>query len=274
MRIQEKLDAIVEANNSLVCVGLDTDPARVPDHLKGSPDAVFAFNKAIIDATRDLVCAYKPNTAFYEATGLDGLRQLEMTMRYIRETAPGVVTVLDAKRADIGSTNEGYVSFAYEWLGADSITLHPYLGKEALEPFLAREDKAAIILCHTSNPGAGEFQELHTEGEDLYMRVARAVAGSWNKRNNCMLVLGATYPEQLARVRHAVGDMTMLVPGIGAQGGDVEKTVRAGLNSRNAGIMINSTRAIIYASPGEDFADRAREETQTLRDEINRVRSS
>lgn len=273
MQIQQKYDAIVAKNNSLVCVGLDTDHDKIPAHIKSLPNPLFEFNKAIIDATHDVVCAYKPNSAFYEAFGDEGVKQLKMTFDYLKQTYPEIVTILDAKRADIGNTNEGYVKFTYEYLQADAVTLHPYLGKEALQPFLDRADKGSIILCRTSNPGAGEFQDLTVDGKPLYVRVAEQISKNWNTHNNCLLVLGATYPDELAQVRAVTGDMIFLVPGIGKQGGDVEKTVRAGMNSKKDGMIINSSRGIIFASQGQDFATRAREEAVKLRDEINTYRT-
>jgi orotidine-5'-phosphate decarboxylase len=265
MHITQKLDAIIEKNNSLLCVGLDSDITKLPSRFTSLDHPQFEFNKYIIDQTKDLVCGYKPNTAFYEALGETGVAELKMTMDYIHETCPDVITVLDAKRADIGNTNNGYVQFAYQYLGADSITLHPYLGKEALQPFLDRTDRAAIILCRTSNSGSAEIQDLLSEGEEIYLHIARKVATEWNRNNNCMLVVGATYPKEIAKVRAIVGEMTLLVPGIGAQGGDVEKTVRNGLNAAKKGMMINSSRGII-------FADNPRAEAQKLRDEINSYR--
>lgn len=272
MTFSQTLDAIIEKNNSLVCVGLDSDTSKLPSHLASTSDNQFEFNKAIIDATHDLVCAYKPNSAFYEANGEQGLGQLKRTTQYLKETYPEIPIILDAKRADIGNTNAGYIESAFEWLGVDAITVHPYLGKEALQPFLDREDKGIIILARTSNPGAGEFQDLISGGEPLYMHVAKHVSAQWNTHGNCMLVVGATYPEELASVRQATGDMILLVPGIGAQGGDVEKTVKGGLNSKKAGMIINSSRGIIFASSGEDFAEKAREETMKLKEEINKFR--
>lgn len=272
MQIQDKFDQVIAKNDSLVCVGLDSDFNKLPEHLKTSANPQFEFNKAIIDATHDLVCAYKPNSAFYEALGVKGIEQLQMTCNYLKDTYPEIPIILDAKRADIGSTNQGYVAYAYEHLGADAITLHPYLGSEAIKPFLEREDKAAVILCRTSNPGAGEFQDLVFDGQKLFQIVAKKVVNEWNKNNNCFLVVGATYPGELSEVRKIAGDMTFLVPGIGAQGGDVEKTVKAGLNSKKAGMLINSSRGIIFASTGADFAEKAREETEKLRVEINRYR--
>lgn len=273
MTFYKKLDDIIAKNNSLVCVGLDSEITKLPKHFKSDKTPQFTFNKAIIDATHDLVCAYKPNSAFYEARGVQGITELKMTCDYIRETYPQIVIILDAKRADVGSTNSGYVNFVFDWLGADAITLHPYFGKDALKPFLDRKDKGCIILCRTSNPGAGEFQDLRVGGKPLYQVVAESVVKDWNANRNCLLVVGATYPTELSIVRRIVGDMPLLVPGIGAQGGDVEKTVKAGLDSHKAGMLINSSRGILFASGDPDFAEKAREEAMRLRDEINKYRS-
>lgn len=258
------------ALGTAVCVGLDTEYAKIPEHLKKGDVrvALFSFNKAIIDATAEYVCAYKPQSAYYEAGGPDGIAALIDTAQYVREKYPEIPLILDAKRADIGSTNDAYVKAAFEIGGFDAITLHPYLGAEALKPFLDQKDKGCIILCRTSNPGAGEFQDLMVDGEPLYTHVAHRVSGEWNKNGNCALVVGATYPEELACVRQIIGDMPILIPGIGAQGGDVEKTVKAGKNSSGEGMIINSSRGIIFASHGEDFSERARQETLTLRNEI------
>ena len=294
MTFKQKYDAVVAKNNSLVCVGLDSDVDKIPKHLSAKGGRFqFEFNKAIIDATHDLVCAYKPNTAFYERHGVEGVQNLYDTIQYVRATYPEVLIVLDAKRADIGNTNIGYVGYAFDWLGADAITLHPYLGREALQPFLDRKDTFSFILCRTSNPGAGELQDVFVilgseatpesdsgqarmtnSKKPLFEIVAQKVSKEWNNNQNCGLVVGATYPEELAQIRKITGDdMLFLVPGIGAQGGDVEKTVKAGLDSKKAGMIINSSRGIIFASSGLDFADRARGETTKLRDEINKYRS-
>ena len=272
MTFKQKLDATIKKNNSLVCVGLDSDIAKLPSHLTGKKNPQFEFNKAIVDATHTDVLAYKPNSAFYEVTGAQGITELKMTCDYIRSMYPDVVIIIDAKRADIGNTNEGYARFVFDYLGADAVTLHPYLGREALKPFLDRKEKGSIILCRTSNPGAGEFQDLEVKGKPLYQVVAEKIAKDWNYNGNCALVVGATYPTELAIVRRLVGDMPILIPGIGAQGGDVEKTLRAGLDSDKAGAIINSSRSIIFASSGTDFAKRAREETIKLKDEINTFR--
>ncbi len=285
----------MQQNNSLLCVGLDSDFAKIPEHLKKDKDKdgefssrqraeiILAFNRAIVDATKDAVCAYKPNSAFYEALGGRGLEILKQTIQYIRERAPAIPIILDAKRADIGSTNASYVQFAFSYLKADAITLHPYLGREALQPFLDQKEKGIFVLCRTSNPGAGEFQDLvveaktprHSTGqvpEELYKVVARQVADEWNANGNCGLVVGATYPEELKEVRAIVGAMPILVPGIGTQGGDVEKTIKAGITDKGDGIIINSSRGIIFASSDKDFADAAKVEAVKLREEINKYR--
>ncbi|MBI4973157.1 orotidine-5'-phosphate decarboxylase [Candidatus Roizmanbacteria bacterium] len=272
MSFQAKLDLIVKNNNSLVCVGLDSDFDKLPESVKKEKYPQFSFNKAIIDATAQYVCAYKPNSAFYESQGEKGIQELKMTIDYLRNKYPGIVTILDAKRADIGSTNKGYVEFIFDYLGFDSVTLHPYLGKEALQPFLMRKDKGCIILCRTSNPGAGEFQDLVVNGKPLYQIVAEKVIHDWNSNDNCLLVVGATYPEELKKIRKISGDMTFLVPGTGAQGGDIEETMKAGLNSKNAGMIINSSRGIIFASNKEDFAEVAGKEAHKLLNAINKYR--
>ncbi len=272
MNIIQKLQTRIDKINSLLCVGLDSAMEKLPVHLQNERYPQFAFNKAIIDATAGFVCAYKPNSAFYEARGEAGMKELKMTYDYIRNTNPEIVTILDGKRADIGSTNEGYVQYIFDYLGSDCVTLHPYLGSEALQPFLKRTDKACIILCRTSNSGAGEFQDLMVENEPLYIHVARKIADSWNRNNNCMLVVGATYPYEIKKVRSVVRNMSFLVPGIGAQGGDIEKTVKAGMDSNKKGMIINSSRGIIFASNGVDFAQKAGEEARKLRDNINKYR--
>lgn len=273
MTFQQKLDAIIQKNNSLLCVGLDPDLDKLPPTIKNKQNPLFEFNKKIIDSTHDLVCAYKPNSAFYESKGDRGVLQLKMTCDYLKEKYPEIPIILDAKRADIGSTNNGYVSFAFEYIGADAITLNPFPGREGLKPFLEQKDKGCIIWCKSSNPGSGELQNLLVNKEPLYKIIARKVANEWNTFENCLLVVGATYPEELAEIRKIVGDMTLLVPGIGAQGGNVEKTIKAGLNSKKTGMVINSSRGIIFADSGEDFAQKSREEASKLKDEINKFRS-
>lgn len=266
MRFLEKLDETVTKNNSLVCVGLDPVLDKLPEEFKTKEKPFLEFNKSIIDTTHDLVCAYKPNSAFYEALGADGIQQLKETCDYIKQNYPEIPIILDAKRGDIGSTNNGYVDFAFEYLKADAITLHPYMGQKSLAPFLARSDKGCIILCQTSNDGADEFQSLETSGEKLYKTIAKSVAEKWNSNGNCLLVASATYPEKLKEIREITGDeMVFLVPGIGTQGGNVETTLKAGLNNKGRGLVINSSRAIIYA-------ENPRQETENLQNQINTCR--
>lgn len=268
-----KFRQAVTKNDSLLCVGLDPVLDKLPAHLQSVAAPFFEFNKAIIDATADLVCAYKPNSAFYEALGEAGEVQLRQTIEYIDTNYPHIPVILDAKRGDIGNTNDGYATAAFDHLKADAITLHPYLGHEALAPFLDRKDKGQIILCRTSNPGAGEFQDLLIDGMPLYQHVARQVSEVWNTNGNCLLVVGATYPEEMATVRQIVGsDMIFLVPGIGAQGGDITAVMQAGRGEGIDNLIINSARDIIYASSGEDFATAARDRAESTRNNINQYR--
>jgi orotidine-5'-phosphate decarboxylase len=264
------------AEGRFVCVGLDSDYDQLPRHIQTlnnphhNPGAsIVTFNKAIIDATCDLVCAYKPNTAFYEAYGDVGLQALHQTIDYIHQVAPRVPVILDAKRADIDNTNLGYVREAFEYLKADAITVHPYLGAEALRPFLEQKNKGIIVLCRTSNPGSSEFQHLLVNGEPLYHVIARHVAKKWNIHRNCGLVAGATHPEEIQAIRDVVGDdVPLLIPGIGMQGGDLQKTIAASKNNVNNGMIISASRSIIFASQELDFADAARRETLKLHHDI------
>lgn len=272
MGFLQKLDEAVTKNDSLLCVGLDPDTSKLPEPFRGSNDPLFGFNKAIIDATADLVCAFKPNSAFYEARGADGIYELKKTCDYVKEYYPDIPIILDFKRGDIGNTNDNYVKFAFDYLGVDAVTIQPYQGRTALQPFLDRKDKGIIVLCKMSNEGSGEFQDLEAGGAKLYLQVAGNVAKDWNSNGNCLLVVGATYPEELAEVRSRVGDMTILVPGVGAQGGDIEATLKAGLNSAGGGLIINSSRAILYASGGDDFADAAHAAAAKTREDINSYR--
>lgn len=272
MNFKTKLNAISKKHNSLVCVGLDSDPAKIPSHLKKEKHPQFVFNKAIIDSTADLVCCYKPNSAFYEAEGAKGVEQLKMTMDYLKSKYPEIPVILDAKRADIGNTNFGYIKYAFDYLRSDAITLHWYVGREGLKPFLELSDKGLFIYCRSSNTGAGEFQDLKMDGKPFYQILAKKVLKDWNYNNNCGLIFGATYPRELEIVRRIVGEMPILIPGIGAQGGDVEKTVQAGVDKDGQNAIINSSRGIIFASAGEDFAQKAREETKKLKDIINNYR--
>ncbi len=269
------------AKGNFVCVGLDSDFGKIPEcayrrDYDGNVDpehTIVSFNRAVVEATKDLVCAYKPNTAFYETHGAKGIEALRRTIADIHAIAPDVPVILDAKRADIGNTNNGYASFAFDHLQADAITVSPYLGGEALQPFLERAEKGIIVLCRTSNPGAGELQDLSVNGDEpLYAYVARRVATKWNKSGNCALVVGATYPDELRKVRQIASDVPILIPGIGAQEGDLGKTISAGKDSRGQGIIVNSSRGIIFASNGLNFAGVARREAKKLADHINQYR--
>ncbi|MDO8269328.1 MAG: orotidine-5'-phosphate decarboxylase [Candidatus Levybacteria bacterium] len=246
--------------NKFVCIGLDPVSEKLPRGVNN----FFEFNKEIVDATGDLVAAYKPNSAFYEALGVKGIEQLQKTTEYIKSKYPEIVVILDAKRADIGNTNEGYVKFAFDYLYSDAITVHPYLGREALEPFLQKKDKGVFVLCRTSNPGAGEFQDILSNDIPLYQAVAQKVSVNWNQNGNVGLVVGATYPEELLKVRNIDGSIPILIPGVGAQGGDVEETVKAVQKN----FLISSSRGIIFASNGEDFAAAAKAEAEKLHNQI------
>jgi orotidine-5'-phosphate decarboxylase len=255
----DKLDAISASARTHVCVGLDPDPALLPVR------DVLEFNRTIVDATRDLVCAYKPNLAFYEALGLAGLEALQATVRHIRSVAPGVVIVGDAKRGDIGSTARAYARAMFEVWDLDAVTVNPYLGRDSVEPFTAWEDRGALVLCRNSNAGARDIQDLPTGSGPLYLRVAELIA-SWNEVGNLGMVVGATYPQELAEIRAAHPTIPLLIPGVGAQGADVTKAVRAGAGR----MMINSSRGILYASREADrYADAARSATEVLRAAIN-----
>ena len=267
-----------------VCVGLDPVWERLPPVVKARAEATAEatrsaaaratvdFCTAIVAATHDFAGAFKPNAAFFEALGADGAWAVERVMAQIRDIAPGLPIIYDAKRGDIGSSNEGYVENTFDRLGADAVTVHPYLGQEALRPFLERADKGVIVLCRTSNPGGGEFQDLPVGGRPLYQAVAERVASHWNGHGNCSVVVGATYPEELLEVRRIIGDMPILIPGIGAQGGDLAATVAAGRDSRGRGMMISASRSIIFAASDASFAGAARAETMKLHDDINRYR--
>ena len=263
--MERNFRALLEAQwdqQKFLCVGLDPSLDKIPEAVQraNTRETLIAFNRDLINATKDVVCAYKPNTAFYEAYGDEGWAALRETIEYVHEQARDVPVILDAKRADIGSTNEGYVTASFGHMRADAITVQPYLGSEALAPFLEQKNKGIIVLCRTSNAGSGELQDMIVDGEPLFMRVAQLVAGTWNQNNNCALVVGATYPEELRKVRAAVGDLPILIPGVGAQGGDLEETVRAGRDSNGRGFIISASRSIIYASSGPDFAHAARAE--------------
>ena len=261
-----RLEQACAASKSLVCVGLDVDPARMP---VADP---FQFNQAIIDATADLVCAYKPNLAFYEALGLPGLKALECTVSYVRRTAPSAIIIGDAKRGDIGPSAQAYARAMFETWDFDAATINAWGGQDTVAPFLDDETRGAFIWCRGSNPGSVDLQDLElnaTEGQlSLYQHLAQR-AQAWNQRGNLGLVVGATFPEQLAAVRRACPDMPLLIPGVGTQGGDLDSAVRQGTNAQGRLAIINSSRGIIYASTGADFAQAARREASRLRDAIN-----
>ena len=269
-----QLEAAWAANDSLLCVGIDPDLARIPAVVKDKPHAILEFGRAIVDATADLVCAFKPQIAYFHAERAE--EQLEELIAYIHRRYPGIPVILDAKRGDVGSTAEQYAREAFERYNADAVTISPFLGHDSVTPYTDHADRGVIILCRTSNPGGSDLQFLEIDGpagrERLYQRIARVVAHDWNGNGNCALVVGATFPEELAEVRRIVGDLPLLVPGIGAQGGDIEATVQAGRTARGAGLIISSSRAILYASAGEDFAVAARAAASATRDAINRYR--
>ncbi|MBA3030448.1 MAG: orotidine-5'-phosphate decarboxylase [Desulfobacteraceae bacterium] len=256
--------------DSLVCVGLDSDLSRIPDHLKKEKHPLFAFNREIIDATAGLVCAYKPQIAYYSAVGAE--KDLELTIHHIHEHYPGIPVILDAKRGDIGSTAQKYAAEAFDRYQADAVTVNPYLGEDSLRPFLNRKDKGVIILCRTSNPGAGDIQDLETGGKKIFRIIAEKAVNQWNENGNVLLVVGATWPEELGQIRSLAKGMPFLVPGIGAQGGDVEQAVLSGKTQDGTGLIINSSRGVIYAGKGEEFAEASRHAAEALRNEINRYR--
>jgi orotidine-5'-phosphate decarboxylase len=262
----EKLAATARKNKSLVCVGLDPDPALMPPDVK-----LLDFNRAIIEATADLVCAYKPNLAFYEALGNEGMNTLKETIKLVPS---GIPVIADAKRSDIGNTAKAYARALFDYFGFDASTVNPLLGHDSVQPFLDYKDRGVIILCRTSNPGAVDFQSLKCETPDdmrpLFEIIARK-AYEWNKAGNVGLVVGATYPEELKMIRSNYQDMPLLIPGVGAQGGDLALTVRYGADARREKTIINSSRQILYASKGKDFAQAARGAAHKMRDEINRI---
>ncbi|WP_208108756.1 orotidine-5'-phosphate decarboxylase [Cognatilysobacter terrigena] len=256
--------------NTLVCVGLDPEPAKFPARFANDPDAVFAFCRDIADATANYACAFKPQIAHFAALAAeDALTRL---IAHLKSAHPQVPVILDSKRGDIGSTAQHYASEAFGRYGADAVTVNPYLGRDALQPFLDRADKGVIILCRTSNPGAGELQDMLVAGRPLYQHVAEKAAQEWNTNGNIGLVVGATWPEQLAEVRALVKDVPLLVPGVGAQGGDAAAVVSNAKTPDGTGLMISSSRAVLYASNGDDYADAAADAARALRDVINASR--
>ncbi len=276
MTFIEKLRARWQQADSLVCVGLDPDPAKFPDAFVDDEDALFSFCRDIVDATAAYACAFKPQSAYCAAHN-GGEAALQRLVAHVNGAHPDVPVILDAKRGDIGSTAAQYAVEAFERYGADAVTLNPYMGRDSAYPFLQYNDRGCVFLCHTSNPGARDFQELTVPdgsggGEPLYQRIARTIAGEWNADGNCALVVGATFPEELKVIRGIVGDMPLLIPGIGAQGGDIETVVRNGRTADGTGLVINSSRGILYASSGAGYAEAAADAARDLRDAINRFR--
>lgn len=263
----EQLSAAWQTQNSQLCIGLDPDLAKFPAHLQGKPDAILTFSKAIIDATADIACSFKPQIAYFAALRAED--QLEDICKYLHERYPHIPIVLDAKRGDIGATAEQYAREAFERYGADAVTVNPYMGFDSVQPYVERKDKGVIVLCRTSNAGGSDLQFLNVDGKPLYQHVAHLVADKWNSYGQCALVVGATFPNELAQVRAIVGDMPLLIPGIGAQGGDIKATVESGRTANGTGMMINSSRAILYAKSDENFAQAARQVAMDTRDTIN-----
>ncbi len=273
MTFTTKLANAIRQHDSLLCVGLDPDIARFPGVLKGRSDAVFEFCRAIIDATAGYACAFKPQIAYFAALAAED--QLQAICDYLNQNYPDIPIVLDAKRGDIGATAEQYAREAFERYKADAVTVNPYMGFDSIEPYLQWSEKGVIVLCRTSNPGGSDLQSLQVDGKPLYQHVARLVAQQWNRHGQCALVVGATFPQEIAEVRKIVSEMPLLVPGIGAQGGDIQATVLAGQTRDGMGMMINSSRAILYAKQvdGEGFADAAARVARETRDAINAYRN-
>jgi len=270
MTFAERVARAHATSGGLLCIGLDPDPAKMPSELRQLADPLLAFNRRIVDATADISAAYKPQAAFYSALGAEA--ELEASIRYIRARAPHALVILDGKRNDIGNTAQAYAREAFERYAADAVTVNPYMGSDSILPFVARPDRGAILLCRTSNPGARDFQDLLVDGLPLYRRVAERAARDWNGLQNLMLVVGATYPAEMAELRAAHPGMTFLVPGMGAQGGDLESMLAAGLNADGTGLLVNSARGVIYAGGGDAAAIRLA--AQALYDGINRGRES
>ncbi len=265
----KSLIAQIKKRKSFLCIGLDVDVTKIPKHLLNTEDPIFEFNKAIIDATHDLCVSYKPNTAFYEAYGIKGWQSLHKTINYINANHPEIFTIADAKRGDIGNTSSMYDKAFFEDLNFDSVTVAPYMGKDSVEPFLTFENKHTIMLALTSNEGAFDFQTQNVEGRELY-KVVLETSKSWKNAENLMYVVGATKAEYFTEIRKIVPDSFLLVPGVGAQGGSLAEVCKYGM-SENVGLLINSSRGIIYASNGTDFAEKAREEALKLQQEMEEI---
>ena len=268
MSFRDHLQSIIRQKNSLLCVGLDPVVERMPEFLQKADDPIFQFNKAIIDATADLAAAFKLNLAFYEAYGLAGWQALQKTFDYL---PADVIKIADAKRGDIGNTSRMYAKALFEELGADAVTVNPLMGHDSVRPFLEDPERGVFVLCLTSNPGSADLQRF-SDGEVMLFHRIIELVNNWNERGNCGLVVGATHPNELAEVRRLAPDLPLLIPGIGAQGGDVAASVQNGTDANGENALFNSSRAILYASSGRDFAHAAREEARRTRDQINRAR--
>lgn len=265
----QQLQSAWASQGSMLCVGFDPDPQRLPPSLQGKPEGIYEFCREIADATVDLVCAFKPQFAYFASQRAEA--QLEKLIKHLKDTYPHIPVILDSKRGDIGSTADHYALEAFERYGADAVTVNPYMGFDTIEPYLKHVGKGVIVLCRTSNPGGSDLQFLNVEsGEPLYLHVAKLAAEKWNSSGQISLVVGATFPEEIAKVRAIVGDMPLLIPGIGAQGGDIDATIKAGriAGAPGTGMIINSSRAILYASAGSDFAQAARTVAQNTRDAL------
>lgn len=270
MSFTQKLANAWESSNSLLCVGLDPDWQRLPEHIKHEPEPIFEFCKRIIDVSHDLVCAFKPQIAYFAA--LEAEDQLLKTLNYLSESYPHIPIILDSKRGDIGSTASMYAKEAFQRYGADAVTVNPYMGKDSAQPFLDYKDKGVVFLCRTSNEGAKDLQDLEVDGVPIYQKVALMISQDWNQNNNSCLVVGATWPEQMQRLREISGDIPFLVPGVGAQGGDVQALVEAGQTNNGTGLIINSSRAVLYADSSTGFEMAARKVALQTRDLINQYR--
>jgi len=265
----QQLQLAWASQGSMLCVGFDPDPKRLPPSLQGKPEGIFEFCREIADATADVVCAFKPQFAYFASQRAEA--QLEKLIKHLKDKYPNIPVILDSKRGDIGSTADHYALEAFERYGADAVTVNPYMGFDTIEPYLKHAGKGVIVLCRTSNPGGSDLQFLNVNsGEPLYLHVAKLASQKWNSSGQISLVVGATFPEEIAKVRAIVGDMPLLIPGIGAQGGDIDATVKAGCitGAPGTGMIINSSRAILYASSGSDFAKAARAVAQSTRDAL------
>jgi orotidine-5'-phosphate decarboxylase len=266
----QQIQSAWDSQGSMLCVGFDPDPQRLPSSLQGKPEGIFEFCRDIADATADLVCAFKPQFAYFASQGAE--KQLEKLIVHLKDRYPHIPIILDSKRGDIGSTAEHYAMEAFERYGADAVTVNPYMGFDSIEPYLSYQGKGVIILCRTSNPGGSDIQFLKVgeSGDPLYLHIAKLAANQWNTSGQISLVVGATFPEEIAKVRSIVGDMPLLIPGIGAQGGDIDATVKAGsiLNKPGTGMLINSSRTILYASPDNSFAEASRAVAMATRDAL------